>query len=387
MKEKIRTVRERLSRPAKAAFWLGLIIEIVILIIDKSNYINPIEGQLFRVTFVLFVLKMLCTDYDRNDLLYIGIFAVLGFISWRVTGRNEILRETAFVAACRGIDMRKILKVLFFGTGIGSMFLIFLSVTGIYGGISVTANFDGYVTTRYCFGMGNPNSFEIMIGMITLLGLFVYTDRVKIWHLFCLFILDGILFYLSRSIMGAGVMTAAILWTLVLKLAGRNAGRRTHGTGRFIFWELVSAAAMAFGFYGAVYDNGIVKLLDDTIFTGRFASLRGFNRHDGMLSTWHLFGSRLNEKYFDLGWVRLVYWYGVIPAAAILAVLFVMFAVARKRQDDWALMMLTILTVFTVMEAHIVSQYIARNYLLVLASAMLPQADLAGYITGRNSDQ
>ena len=32
-------------------FYLGLLIEISIVLIDKSTFVNPVEGMLFRLTF------------------------------------------------------------------------------------------------------------------------------------------------------------------------------------------------------------------------------------------------------------------------------------------------------------------------------------------------
>ena len=43
----------------EACFWLGLMIELLIVIVDKSAYINPLESQLFRLTFLLFCIKSL----------------------------------------------------------------------------------------------------------------------------------------------------------------------------------------------------------------------------------------------------------------------------------------------------------------------------------------
>ena len=53
----------RKSRLPWYLFYIGLTMELIIVIVDKSNYTNPIEGRLFQVTFLLFFLKMLLTAY------------------------------------------------------------------------------------------------------------------------------------------------------------------------------------------------------------------------------------------------------------------------------------------------------------------------------------
>ena len=90
--------------------YLSVTLEIIIVIVDKSNYINPIEGQLFRVTFLLAAGKVLCTRYSLKEWAALVLFGFLGLVSYKATGRNEILRIVAFVAACKGADMKKLLK-------------------------------------------------------------------------------------------------------------------------------------------------------------------------------------------------------------------------------------------------------------------------------------
>ena len=75
------------------------------------------------------------------------LFGLLGFVSYRVTGRNEILRIVVFIAACKGTDMKKLLKYVFYMTTAGCLLLVILSVTGIYGRLSLETDFGrGYTT-------------------------------------------------------------------------------------------------------------------------------------------------------------------------------------------------------------------------------------------------
>ena len=38
-------------------FWTGLMLELLIVVVEKSAYTNPLESQLFRLTFLLFCIK------------------------------------------------------------------------------------------------------------------------------------------------------------------------------------------------------------------------------------------------------------------------------------------------------------------------------------------
>lgn len=104
----------------------------------------------------------------------------------------------------------------------------------------------------------------------------------------------------------------------------------------------------------------------DTILTGRLHSLIETDNHEGIMDTWSLFSSPQNDYYFDMGWVRLFYWYGIIPAvlAVIVLTVFVGYFIKKKRWEELVLFSMTAL--YTIVEAHIISVYIGRNYLLFI---------------------
>jgi uncharacterized membrane protein YwaF len=76
------------------------------------------------------------------------------------------------------------------------------------------------------------------------------------------------------------------------------------------------------------------------------------------------------EHYFDMGWVKLFYRYGVIPGALyVLACLLLLWQFYR-RKDACGLVVFVIFAIYTVVEAHLVSPYIGRNYLLMMMGTM-----------------
>ena len=106
MKTKLFDNKLNIGKLGVLLFYLSITLELIIVIVDKSNYTNPIEGQLFRITFLLAAGKVLCTKYSIREWASMLLFGLLGFVSYRVTGRNEILRIVVFIAACKGTDMK-----------------------------------------------------------------------------------------------------------------------------------------------------------------------------------------------------------------------------------------------------------------------------------------
>lgn len=366
------------SKIAYSCFYLGVVIEVLIVLVDKSAYINPIEGQLFRLTFMLFFIKTCLTRYSWKEYLVIGLFLGLGAISYLVTGRNEIIRIVMFLAACKDIDMMKCLKMVFWITLTGSMIIIMLSVTGIFGTISLTQDYGrGSVETRYVLGMGHPNSLQCMVCVLTILGLYLYHTKWK-WYYYVGVILVNSFFFLLTDSKTAFLITVCSIFLFICGSAAQKknwlwglfaVGNIGVFVGSIIISVMSAKDAMCLWHYyweGATNAKIKIYLFLDNMLTGRIHSLIETNNHEGIMDTWSLFSRPENNYYFDMGWVRLFYWYGIIPACLIITVMFLLMIYFAKKRKFGELVIFSMLALYTVAEAHIISVYIARNYLLFI---------------------
>ena len=80
------------------------------------------------------------------------------------------------------------------------------------------------------------------------------------------------------------------------------------------------------------------------------------------------------KYYFDMGWVKLFYRYGIIPGSLYIAACLALMWKLYKKKDACGLLMFATLAVYTVVEAHLISVYIGRNYLLMLMGHYLLSA-------------
>ncbi len=379
-------------------FYIALTIELGMVIIDKSNYINPIEGMLFRVTFLLFALKLVSTEYTRKEWVLIVFFEVIGIISYKMTGKNDVIRIVTFVAACKGIPLKQMLRYAFYVTLIGCVAIVFLSVTGIYGEMTLTAYYGreannqavyedisrlGIEETRYTLGMGHPNALSCMYLMLCAMGIYAFSEKMK-WYIYLFLML------LTVGVYSLTDSKTSMLITLLLLL-----GAFIMTYSRFFqnHWIAYICAFLVFvcciGFsvdaaanapkvrlaqWNEIYcggpnaDNHTILLLRiDESLNGRIISLTNSENNDGSIETWSAFSCPNNMNYyFDMGWVKLFYRYGVIPGilycVACLALLWQFY----KKKDAFGMVVFTVLSIYSVLEAHLFSVYIGRNFLLMM---------------------
>ena len=368
-----------LGKIAYYSFYLAVVIEVLIVIVDKSAYINPIEGRLFQLTFLLFTVKTALTKYSWKEYIVILLFLLLGAVSYFVTGRNEIVRVVMFMAACKDIDMQKCLKLVFYMTLTGCAVIILLSVTGIYGAMSLTQDYGrGSVETRYTLGLGHPNALQCMVWALTTLGLYLYGTKMKWYYYLVVLGVNTGFFLLTDS--RTSLLVTVLVMVLAYMVHMRNLVLRKISAvvcmaiSIFSVGISVIIAGNAYRVYNYVWhgDCTPVTMVFTTlnkIFNGRIRILVENDRFEGTVITWRLFSRPENNYYFDMGWIRLFYWYGIIPACIFVGALILLMYFCYREKKYIELVMIASFSLYSIIEAHAISVYLARNYLFFIMGA------------------
>lgn len=354
-------------------FYLGLAAEILLVIWDKSSWTDPYMGQICRMTFLLFAVCCACSvrkSTMAEDIVF-AIGVLIGALSWRFGGRNDLLRIVIFLRAAGTVSVPRAMKVTFVSSVMGCLGLVGLAFAGIQGHLYQTYDYGHGVETRWDLGLGHPNSLHCMAAMLLIFGLYLFEKKMKLYLYVLLGVGNVLLYGLTRSNTAFAISMLALMLSLLLHYGKKLAA----GNAVYFLGELFLFGGLLFSVFCGIYRPSGHWLLEklDHVLTGRISSLWTTTFHEGTLSTWKWFGQRLNVCYFDLGWLRVVYWYGVIPALVIIGLTFALLEHARKTRDKAAFLLLLCFGLYTVFEAHLVSAYIGRNYALFIAALYLPK--------------
>lgn len=361
--------KQYLDLISKCSFYLGLFIELTIVILDKSEYIIQHEGLWFRVTFVLFGISMITTKHSLRQWISFFVMALMGCVSYLYTGRNEVLRAVVFIWACLGKDIKKALKFTFWYTLAGCTVLFLLSVLGIYGDIFLEAVYHtdipwtpGEVEKRYCFGMGHPNAFHCMMLVITWLGIYSYHEKIKWYGYVIIGIAHVVVYFFTDSRTGLLMSIGSIVLFAILKYVKPLQKNAIS----YILGIFVIIGAVAFSVFMAKYSvhHPLLAKIDGFL-SNRILNLYYHSvNHEGMLNTWSLWSVPRNNWFFDLGIVRMFYWFGIIPSVVYFAAQCRLLWCGFKKSDFMMLAFMVSITVYSIFEAHFVSDYMGRNYIL-----------------------
>lgn len=300
------------------------------------------------------------TKYSLKEWLVMAAFFLLGTIAYFVTGRNEIIRIVAFIAAAKDIPVKQALKVTFCVTLVGVLCLVGMSLLGILGSLYVETDFGrGGIERRYCLGLGHPNALHCMAWALITLGIYLYFEKLK-WYHYLLLFLGNIGLYLL-TISRTGVLVTAVMILLGMTFALFPSFKEKKWI--YIAGMTGSAFCILFSLFAAAkgHDWKIFEWVDRYV-TNRILLAYYYTGVD----KWSLFSNPGNMEYMDMGFIRLFYWYGIIPGIVYVAVKGIHLFYCYKKKDAAAFLVITMFVLYTVFEAHAISVYLARDYALLL---------------------
>lgn len=378
MEKTLNSLTDKLYNPwirqaGRIAFYLGLLFEIIIFSLDRCSWINPYQSMMFRITFVLFVIKCICTRYDKKQWIAIVLIAVLSIVTYKFSGKDEAVRFGVFVISMKDLDLKRVLRFDYILMSLSVAVLGILAILGIMGEV---VSSPGYAEKADAFmlsmGLGSSNTWAIQIWVLVALMLFLYYDRFDTKAYIGIIFGAFALYALSKT-------STALIMMIFTGIGGLLIYKSNKlKQSRFIYYigMLITLACVGFSVFAAK----ISKWWDfqpewqrklDTILTGRITCIYAFENGGGVLKNWKLFGSDIFIEYFDMGIVRMFWWYGIIPGIIIvIAVLYLLYDQYLRKDYMGALLTVSIV-IFSVFEAHFISEFLCRNYLLFMFGDLL----------------
>lgn len=372
---------ENRKRISEVLFYLALTVELLVMIVEKSDFPFYLESYVFRFTFFLTLLAVLVMKRDRREWLIVAAVFTFTFICYRISGKNDLLRVAAFLMAARDIDIRKAMKYAFFVSMAGFAVIALLSLTGILGEVVRVEDYGrGAVSERrFVFGFGHPNTLFGSMYALLLMWLWIYGRKRGILSYLLITFFTVCAAIITKSRTGLAVIVLTLLFSYVIRLIPKLGEFRIFYILESLFSPVFCLifAVLAAGFAENAYTGGGIPApsfywtIDDKL-NQRLSNLYyGVDAHGGMLSNWKLFALPGSDGYFDMGWNRLFYWYGIIPTVIIGMVVLAVIYVCYKKKDIWTLLLIFSISLYTIVEATFVTRYLGRDFFLIIAGGYL----------------
>lgn len=354
-----------LKKVGNACFYIALTIELIIMMWGHSAFTIPYRGRITHIAFFLFGCKVLLTKYSKKEWGVIFLLGVIGTISYISIGDEWLIRIVMMVVSSKDISSNDIVKYAFWVSFVGTVLIIVLSLLGIGGQIVDIRDYGrGAIESRWCLGFSHANNLHGTIWYIMSLGLLSYIKKVRWYHGVILTVGNIILYTLTLSRTGLIVAELVIFAAMIYAYYPRMMEWKwIYGAGILAtcFCAGIGIYTVAFGKFGK-YGNRILQKLSDML-TGRLEMLTWYEE----IGNWSLFGSNLERKPTDVGFITLVSEYGYVVLALYLICIFMM-TFYYCRNVKWMEFVILMTCVFyTFMEStYTINVYLLCNFTFVL---------------------
>ncbi len=362
-------------------FYAALTIELLLMVLEKSEISFGYESYVFRFTFLLTFIGAALIKRDRRQWLILLALIVFTGVCYYLSGKNDLLRIVVFMVAAKDIDLKTAMRYSFFVSAAGFLLIAVLSLIGVLGDIVLVADYGRGIAdeSRLVLGFGHPNTLLGCVYVLVLMWLWLYGESAGLIQYGIVILASAAFSLLTRSRTGILMLFMTLFLGVILRVAKNLKNYKLP----YILSVLVTplfcmvSAVLAARYAEAAYTpNGSFKpewfWRAEELLNYRMSNLYyAVDDHGGIAGNWKLFAGHGADGYFDMGWVRLFYWYGIVPTVLIAVAVALVIYVCYKKKDIWSVLIILSVSVYTIIEATFVSRYIGRAFYLLIAGVYL----------------
>lgn len=361
----------------KFFFIVASCMELALGMLEMCKYEFAARRILLWGFFFIYVLAALRNKYSQKEKLVFSVTMLLGGLLYLHSGINTGIKAPVYIFALKGMDQKKVFRYMLITmlSMFGVIFLLALrfdfGTLYIYD-IRKNRGFDGL---RFCFGFSNPNMFQFALYGALSYAIYIERDRMNGKRLACIMaVYMGISFFTnSRTGMLVAVFTSMGVF-LISKLETQKYKYivqiyESAFVCMLVFFLAISFLA-AMDVEKGFFLNAINKFISERM------NQLGFYTKDEIyalpyIENWTLFSGRGNKNFYDMGYIQIFYYYGIVEAVCYLA--FVVYAVhqAQKRGNLLEIVILMGLCMYLFMEARYFSNYLTRDFLLMVSAGVV----------------
>lgn len=321
----------------KTLFYVGMSIEMVWSAFFYATFSMPFATILVFIAMQCFAVKIILENHTRNEWIIIGCLVALGVVCELYTTRGFVLRTVLIILASDGIDKRKVMKCYLVVNILAFVVIAALSRLGIAGN---WLEYDAFrsaddTQNRYVFGFNSPNTTHYVLIRLVLVAMYIWWDKVKLWHIVAIFLANYGLYIFTDSRTGFLVGFVTCILAVFFKYFKRVRDWKIWSY-LAIFMILVLAVFslhfLRWNFYQ--YDTThecptyVYKVND--VMVGRIHQALKFTQ-DIEVSP---FGTRQSGVYCDMGYIKLFLQEGFIFFFVYIGML-VKLIISQHRNKDY----------------------------------------------------
>lgn len=343
-------------------FYLGITLELVVMLVNSSIYKLPYGSRLQHLAFGCFGIKLLLTKYEKREWVISGAMIAVTTLFYLVNGEELPLCIAMMILSSKEVEQKRVIKYIFWTSLFATILIAGLSIMGIGGQMVDIRDYGrGGIEERWCFGFGHANNFHGMIWFITAAGLYGYYEKLKWSHYLMLSLFNLGLYLLTISRTGIAVTQVVILAAWIV----RYYPKMTEWRWTYFCGYLSLVTSMIFTLIGVTWGTtwSPVMAKINSLLSGRleFAYLWAD------IGRWHLFRVEGTERLVDNGFAILFCGSGILLGGFYLLLTVLLIRFYQVKRDILGLVLMTTCILYTLMEGTFtLNSYMLLNFTYVL---------------------
>lgn len=348
-------------------------VELFMGLLRMCHVTLPLSRYVLWIFTMFYAAVAATRQYSKKQKVLFLILIVFGILLYINTGLNKGIRAVLYLYAMKNVDRRKFFMALMVVLVVSTLSFAALSKFGLLGiyvikDIRSNRGFNGF---RYCLGYENCNRTMEVVFLALICELILYHEKQS-WYAYAL--VTGMyifLFYLTDSWTGFMVGVSVIIGMSCIRFIN---WRRWPELVFIVF--IMSFLLMLLISVLAAFpvDNGLMSRINHII-SGRMTQLTTYPCDEKYslpyIGNWHLFGDASNHNDYDMGYIQIFYYYGIVPAVCYLLCVVCAAVKAWKDRAAWKLVLLLGLSSYLFMESLYFSNFVPVDFLLVYAASLL----------------
>ena len=179
---------------------------------------NNVYKSVYLLGVIIIGIKILKDKFYLKELFSILCIVLIGILDF-VVGKSTTVLFTALSICClKNINLKKIIKIIFYSKLVAFLLMMFLSSFGIIENSFILHYREeiGFIK-RYCFGYSHPNLVHSTFTTLIFLFGYLYYKKINLFTISIIEILNIILYNLTFSRTGFLILTIYLLFIYITK--------------------------------------------------------------------------------------------------------------------------------------------------------------------------
>ena len=299
---------------------------------------------MFVIALIMFCLKMLTTNFDLREYIWMSLIAVILVICLYRNQEKTLILSMLGIFGCKDIPVKKVIKYALYSKLFLTIIAVSFSALGIITNEAIELPKGGEIFILHCYGYYSPNTLFANLFLVCVMAIAVYQRQIKLWGYM------GLTLFLYIAYKVLMCRTGLVVWVFFLGMIGiysvvKNVRLRRCYLFLIIMLPVI-CTILTFGIT-MLYENGNaigVKL--DALLTGRIAHISRFLPQIGKIT---VFG-HIPREPFDSMYVHLYFNYGIVLFTIFIVGYIYTMYYAWKKGRDFELIILGVMSVYGFME-------------------------------------